>query len=207
MKKILLLISAVGILASCNKNNTGDFSAVVFNGSGNAYISQGSKNEISKKTGAMYTSIDKNVLYVNGSGDIYIEMKSLDSLIANGDVTVSSKTTLNLATATVTANGNSNMTLDVTANALTANANGEKNFTITGTTTDLKVNESGNGKFSGFGLKSTNCTVSLFGYHDCEVYASNSLNVTLVGSGNVYYMGNPPTVNPSITGTGQLFKK
>jgi hypothetical protein len=207
MKKNILFICAALALASCGKNNVGDFSAIVFNGSGKAYISQGSKNEISKKSGAMYTSVDKNVLYINGSGDIYIEVKSLDSLIANGDVTVEGKTSLSLGTATVTANGNSNVTLDVTASSLTANANGEKNFTLTGTATDLKVNENGNGKFSGFGLKSSNCTVMLMGYHDCEVYVTNTLNVTLIGSGNVYYMGNPATVNPNITGTGQLFKK
>ena len=38
------------------------------------------------------------------------------------------------------------------------------------------------------------------------IYATDSINVTILGSGNVYYYGNPTTITSTITGSGLLIK-
>jgi hypothetical protein len=36
---------------------------------------------------------------------------------------------------------------------------------------------------------------------------NQELNVTITGAGNIYYYGDPGTINTNITGTGKLIKE
>ncbi len=70
----------------------------------------------------------------------------------------------------------------------------------------LNIRISGSGDFTGFPLISEYCTVSIQGSGSASVYASQELNATIDGIGDIYYKGNP-VVNQSINGSGDIINR
>lgn len=68
---------------------------------------------------------------------------------------------------------------------------------------ELTINVTGVGNIKAFDMKVGTCTITFTGVGDCEVHVIDELTVTLSGVGNIYYKGTP-TINSTITGTGEL---
>lgn len=68
---------------------------------------------------------------------------------------------------------------------------------------NLSVTLIGTGSFLGFPMTVKNCVLDISGAGNCEVSVVNSLDVTIDGTGSVYYKGNP-TVHTDISGTGSV---
>ncbi|WP_459213122.1 GIN domain-containing protein [Aquimarina rhabdastrellae] len=86
---------------------------------------------------------------------------------------------------------------------LTATLAGTGAININGVARNLEVTHNGTGSFKAFGLQTEEAIVNSNATGDTEVNVSNTLNVTIGGVGNIYYKGQP-TINSTITGTGQL---
>ena len=68
---------------------------------------------------------------------------------------------------------------------------------------EIQISLEGTGQYQGFELIIEDCTVDILGSGDCEVTVNNSLDVTIEGSGNLYYKG-APTIKQDITGSGSI---
>ncbi|MBK6610179.1 MAG: DUF2807 domain-containing protein [Sphingobacteriales bacterium] len=64
---------------------------------------------------------------------------------------------------------------------------------------------SGTGNLYAFDLKTNKCDVFHQGTGNCEVYASDALDVTIKSTGDVHYRGNPADVDIVLDGTGEVF--
>jgi hypothetical protein len=93
---------------------------------------------------------------------------------------------------------------DLNGTALEIDLPGSGNITVTGTVDKVKVTMRGSGQIICSGLRAKAATVNLPGSGNVTVYASESLDATLKGSGNIQYSGNPATVRRSITGSGNI---
>ena len=71
--------------------------------------------------------------------------------------------------------------------------------------TKHRIQISGTGNVNAYNLPFQAVVVSITGEGTARVWAETQLDVTIEGSGNVYYQGNP-TVRSRITGTGELIK-
>lgn len=80
---------------------------------------------------------------------------------------------------------------------------GTGNISITGVAESLRLRNEGDGMFLGFQFAVADCDVEIYGSGDCEVHATNTLNVNIEGSGDVYYKG-MPTLDSNISGSGQV---
>lgn len=67
----------------------------------------------------------------------------------------------------------------------------------------LEIN--GTGSFKGFDMPTDNCIVAINGLGFCEVMAEKTLDVTINGSGRVYYKGDAE-VHQNISGLGSVSK-
>ena len=68
---------------------------------------------------------------------------------------------------------------------------------------NLSVKLIGTGNFNGFPLLVKNCNVDITGTGDCEVSVETKLDVSIIGSGSVYYKGNPSVIT-NISGSGSV---
>lgn len=70
-------------------------------------------------------------------------------------------------------------------------------------TDQMEINILGSGNFSGFLLSTQDCQVDIVGSGDCEITVGSSLDVSIDGSGSVYYKGSP-LIKDHISGSGRV---
>ena len=70
---------------------------------------------------------------------------------------------------------------------------------------NISVNLIGTGNFNGFPMTVKNCNVDISGTSNCEISVETSLDATIIGSGSVYYKGNP-SINTNISGSGSVIQ-
>ena len=84
---------------------------------------------------------------------------------------------------------------------------GAADFHGSGAVDAFEVKLSGAGNIKARELKAKSVSLTLSGAGNAEVFSSESLSAKLSGVGNIEYYGNPPKVEPSISGIGKLTKK
>jgi hypothetical protein len=96
------------------------------------------------------------------------------------------------------------LTLPVIEN-ITSNGTGDVVVTDFISQDNLSVKLIGTGNFDGFPMTVKNCNVDIYGTGDCEVSVETRLDATIIGSGSVYYKGNP-SINTNISGSGSVIQ-
>ncbi len=126
---------------------------------------------------------------INGSGNFY----------ALSNVSTS---TLNLKV-----NGSGSISVaGFTGQSLTGNISGSGAITVSGGTVSAEsLQISGSGTMDMLGLNAVSASTQTSGSGKTTVNVSNSLDVRISGSGDVYYAGNP-AIYTSISGSGKVMK-
>ncbi|MFY9621059.1 MAG: head GIN domain-containing protein [Pyrinomonadaceae bacterium] len=90
---------------------------------------------------------------------------------------------------------------------LTISSQGAGRIEAAGETKLISISSTGAGQIDTGRLRAERAKVSVTGAAHVDVYASQQLDVTVSGVGQVTYGGNPPVVNKSVTGLGSVSKK
>jgi len=129
----------------------------------------------------------------------------LTSIDINGSAAVKITEMMNTEDFKVGINGSGEFAGDVFANSVEADINGSGDIIINGSAKMLEVEINGSGDFSGLGLKTFEADIVIRGSGDVRVNALNKLQSEVLGSGDVWYVGNPE-ISTSIKGSGQVSK-
>jgi hypothetical protein len=89
---------------------------------------------------------------------------------------------------------------------VTIEGSGNVKSSAAATTQSLNCNITGSGDIDLLKISSQNADCTITGSGDISVAVSNSLKASIVGSGDIKYLGNPPILNTSITGSGNVIK-
>lgn len=217
MKRYLFILLALVTLSSCKKEkitgngsivteqrNVADFYNVSVSGSSKVYITQGNNFEVKIKAyenilphletkvlnGTLLIGAKNNANISNDNSEVYIIMPSLNSVSVSGSASINS-------TGNFIGSGN-----------FKASISGSGDITLGGgTANNFQINISGSGHVKSFGFVTQQATVNIEGSGNAEITVLQNLNATINGSGNVYYKGNPPTVDSKISGGGQVIKQ
>lgn len=130
------------------------------------------------------------VLETNGSGNI----------IGQGSLNNDSGSNVNLGV-----HGSGNIEVEMHAGRIKSEIAGSGNIKVTGTSNEFKGGIYGSGNIRAGNLQSRDCRVEIAGSGNAEVYATNKLEVNVMGSGEVKHRGNAQ-VNTKITGSGSVVK-
>ncbi|PLX14775.1 MAG: hypothetical protein C0598_00605 [Marinilabiliales bacterium] len=84
---------------------------------------------------------------------------------------------------------------------------GSGEVSLSGSAVDLKVSVSGSGDTDASDLKAVNLMAKIAGSGDVKATVVEELSASIVGSGNVYYYGNPENKNVNIIGSGRAIQK
>lgn len=105
--------------------------------------------------------------------------------------------------------GSANMDLLSSFNGLNKLAiTGSGNIVSSGTTTvpSIDCSITGSGNLSLLKVNSTTAKCAIAGSGNITIAVSASLNASIVGSGNIYYQGNPADIVVNVTGSGKVIK-
>ncbi len=163
-------------------------------GSGNLKVKDGSlgENLNAKNTGSgnidfLSSAIIKKMDILNtGSGNVDGEFTS---------ETVSLKNT-----------GSGNVKLSFVAENVDLKNTGSGKITLIGAAITFEPTVTGSGDMYAYDFQSTNVIVKTTGSGNATVNALSSIDITISGSGDVRYKGNPNDVNINITGSGKVIK-
>ena len=90
---------------------------------------------------------------------------------------------------------------------LSVNSSGAAKIKAEGQTKLVEINVPGAAKVDASNLRAERATVTVNGAAQVDVYASQQLDATVSGVGQVTYDGNPSVVNKNVTGLGSVNKK
>jgi hypothetical protein len=214
MKKILL-ISLVSILvfSSCNwnkirgngsiKTETRDvaaFEAITFDGGYDIQIKCQEKQSLTIETDEnlmprIKTDVHNNTLRVHTKGMLL----PTDGIRITISVPNIAEFTINGST-----DGDIN---NINNNRLDIDINGSGKLHLDGKSSTVKINTSGSSKVDAASLISDDSDIQINGSGNIHVYAANSVNVQINGSGTVKYKGEPKSINQQINGSGKIIKE
>lgn len=81
---------------------------------------------------------------------------------------------------------------------------GSGDITVTGTTSNATITLLGSGNIYCDGLKAHSVGVQIMGSGNVTTYADESLDASILGSGNIQYSGQPAQVTKDIKGSGMI---
>ncbi len=131
------------------------------------------------------SSPDCNEFYMNGSG-------KLEAHGINGDY-------FKIAT---TGSGPINGSLGV--NKLDVTSEGSGDINLAGYARECNITLLASGNVYASNVESATCVIVSEGSGDITIHVTVSLSVVIKGSGNVYYSGNPPIIEKTTPGSGEL---
>jgi hypothetical protein len=191
-------IRGSGVLASESRPVSG-FDAIELVGSADVNVSFG-------ETESVVVEAEDNILplietRVRG-GRLVINWKPNTSVSATKPVLVT-VTMKSLEAASIPGSGSITIA-GMNAGKVKFDLRGSGNITADGTADSVDVSFGGSGNILCGDLQARSARVKLTGSGNVEVFASESLDVTLNGSGSVTYSGNPAQVHKSVPGSGSI---
>ncbi len=140
----------------------------------------------------------------SGPIEYALTVRGLDriALQGSGDVT-GSRALSGDGTLVVSGSGSATLT-DLDLTSLTVDLSGSGGIRVSGTSADSAVDVSGSGDYDGSELTTTTARVEASGSGQARVNVTGQLVVSVSGSGDVLYSGNPTDMQRSSSGSGQI---
>ena len=225
----LILMLAVSLCAMAQNKETRDvrdFDEVVMRVSGKVLITQGNKNEVilegdedlleeietEVKGGRLnIKSRRNNWRWWNNGGrkgrlTVYITVKELRGAYVSGSGDIISQNTIKTRDFTASIAGSGDIEMDLDVEYVEAKISGSGNIELQGKSDEAKLSISGSGKYIAEKLIVGDYRVSMSGSGRGSINVEGELDVRISGSGKVYYMGRPTSVNSSVSGSGSVRK-
>ncbi len=233
LKKLTLavLILSSAFITSCNDcvRGLGDpvirtlelnaFNAIHLSSSQGVTLSQGVEQRIEIKAPEniiklLNTSVKNNTWEISfeecvraGTIEINITTPSIESITITGSGNIKSLNNLNVNQMSISIAGSGNAELMLNAREIITNISGSGNIKLSGSATNHKAHVVGSGdiKASDFITVVTNITIA--GSGDASVHATELLEASIIGSGDIEYKDTGARIVTEITGSGDIVKK
>ena len=103
--------------------------------------------------------------------------------------------------------GSGDITLAISASNLKSSIAGSGNINVKGDVEKIDCSIAGSGDVNANQLNAKIAKISIAGSGDVKINVSEEIHVSSVGSGDVYYSGNPKIVKSSSMGSGDVIEK
>lgn len=163
--------------------------------------------EIKQKGGALEIGLKKNVnLICRGPFEVYIPVspKTLKSIELLGSGDVNSELVFTTKNLEIELIGSGDVSLSVAVENLAANLSGSGDLRIDGKAQTSELKLLGSGDLIAKRLISHQVDADLAGSGDLRFHVLEKLKVDLIGSGDVYYSGNPKDIDNDVIGSGDI---
>ncbi|MEO6328540.1 MAG: head GIN domain-containing protein [Ginsengibacter sp.] len=229
MRYILFILSAF-LFCSCDNisgsgqiqtenRNVGEFDGVQASGSMDIEVTDGNKVSVQVeaddnvlpyiltevKGGVLEVYYKKNTSFNNVHTRVYVTAPVFTRLLVRGSGNIVSKNTIKSdESIAAKISGSGDINADVDAPEVKAEISGSGNLSLRGRTKIFEGNISGSGDLRCKDLLSENAKIGIAGSGTAHVYASVHLKASTVGSGDIYYSGNPSTPEIHKIGSGNI---
>ncbi|NLP56616.1 head GIN domain-containing protein [Lutibacter sp. B1] len=138
---------------------------------------------------------------------ITVPFKNLEEVALAGSGDIISNDVIEADTLETSIAGSGDIELKVSTNKLSSNVAGSGNTNFTGNTNDFNCSIAGSGDIMAYDLTSKIATIKIAGSGDVKVNVTDEIHTSNVGSGDVYYKGNPSVIKAKSVGSGDIIDK
>ncbi len=200
----------------------GAFSELEFKGVFDVILIQGDKEKLEIETDEnlidVISVVNKNnkliIDYKKGKSvrkstkfNIYVTLKEVTSIEMNGVGDLKNEGVLNLKTLTLTNSGVGDVNMNINASILDVNNSGVGDINLLGSASHLVIANSGVGDVQAEEFKAKDVKLNNSGVGDAIVFASENIDITAGGVGDVEFYGSPQQKHISKGGVGKVYEK
>ncbi|AMR34502.1 hypothetical protein A0256_10200 [Mucilaginibacter sp. PAMC 26640] len=200
------------------------FNAVHLAGSFDVRITQGSSESVNVEAPAnvidrIITEVDGGTLKIytkNSNGwhwdnnnkkmIVYVSIKDVTAVSLSGSGDIDFKDGLRAPSLKLSLSGSGDITGKVAVKELESSVGGSGDMTISGSADISNVKVGGSGDFTARNLVTVTSIVRVGGSGDASVNASEKLDISVGGSGDVHYTGSAKNVHTTKSGSGDISK-
>lgn len=211
------------IIKTDDERQVSGFSGITVSGRHNVYITMANTESLRLEGDAdaineIETKVENGVLKIRnkkqmnnrswnntGKVNIYIQAKSLNSLVLSGSGNVEVTGKVKTASLNNTISGSGSITVNMDVENYNAVISGSGEVSAKGFAKNAKITISGSGDFDGRNLKTSNANAKVSGSGDISIIADKQLDAAMSGSGDIKYSGNA-SVNFTKSGSGNISK-
>jgi hypothetical protein len=135
---------------------------------------------------------------------VYVSVKDIHSIGVSGSGDVAFKGGLHADKMTLRVSGSGDVNGVLEVKSLETSISGSGDVKLSGHAQTSAVRVSGSGDYSAHGLITSDTAVHVSGSGDATIYASNRVDASVSGSGDVRYSGSPKNVSKSKSGSGDI---
>ena len=139
----------------------------------------------------------------NNTPRIYIDAPYLETVTLTAAINTEDWDMITTQQLLVSISGAANATIPMNVSELNVIISGAANFELSGTATHANISVSGASDIDALNLQTQHTILTVAGASNADIAVSDSLDVTIAGTGRVRYVGNPQ-VTQSIAGVGSV---
>lgn len=138
---------------------------------------------------------------------VTVTYQNVDAISLGGSGNITCKGTLKTDELKTSLGGSGNITLAVDANEVTANIGGSGNIKLAGTSNNFTCSIAGSGSIKAYDLKIENLSATIAGSGSIRTTVNSKIKAKVVGSGSIYYKGNPTNIDTKSVGSGDIIDR
>jgi hypothetical protein len=138
---------------------------------------------------------------------VTVTFDTIESVALGGSGNISSKETIKASDFNVSLGGSGSIDLKIEATIINTNIGGSGNIELKGKTNELKCSIAGSGSIRAYDLTTDEVNATIAGSGSVKTTVKNKINAKLVGSGSIYYKGNPKYVDSKSVGSGSVIER
>lgn len=138
---------------------------------------------------------------------VTVSFKDIESVALGGSGNITSKETIKANDFSVSLGGSGNIDLKIDSDTVSTNIGGSGNIDLKGNTNELKCSIAGSGSIRAYDLITDELNATIAGSGSIKTTVKNKINAKLVGSGSVYYKGNPKHIDSKSVGSGSIVER
>ena len=218
----VLFIATNTFAAEIQDRKLSGFRAVASTGSFDVVLRQGSSESVKVEADAevineIITEVRNGTLTIRSKNTrswsnmwnnrkitIYVVAKDLNSVSLSGSGDLKMENQFNANQLQLRLSGSGDFKGAVNVKTLEASISGSGDFSISGKADESTVSISGSGDYHGSDLMTKSTAIRVSGSGDATIYASENVDASVSGSGDVHYSGHPKNVAKVAHGSGDI---
>lgn len=138
---------------------------------------------------------------------VTVPYESIESVALGGSGNITNKGTIKSNDFSVALGGSGNISLTIDADEINSKIGGSGNIKLTGSTNDLDCSIAGSGSIKAYELNTNTLNATIAGSGNIRTTVQTKIKAKVVGSGSIYYKGNPKYVDSKSVGSGDVVDK